>query len=131
MLLEKMGLPEELTEIMQAIFKKAKKSNPDLTESKFFQGIFEEWLEPYSREVVVLPKNEVDMRNNLKDVIKLSGKSQAKIAEEIGVNRPHLNNVINGKAEPSIKTVLLLLNYLNYPAEKINDLFYLEPVIKE
>jgi len=131
MLLELMGLPEDLTEIMLAVFKKAKKTNPNLTESKFFQGIFEEWLEPYSRDATVLPKNEVVIRNNLKDAIKLSGKSQAKIAEEIGVNRPHLNNVINGKAEPSIKTVLLLLNSLNYPAEKINDLFYLEPVIKE
>jgi len=131
MILELMGLPEGLTEIMQAVFKKAKKSNPDLTESKFFQGIFEEWLEPYSREVSALSKSNIVMKNNLKDAIELSGKSQAKIAKEIGINRPHLNNVINGKAEPSIKTVLLLLNSLNYPPEKINDLFYLEPVIKE
>lgn len=130
-ILTKLGLPNDLVEIMQAIYKKAKKINPNLTESAFIQSIFEEWLEPYSREKNIISKKDVILRNSLGDAIKFAGKSQTKIAEEIGVNRPHLNSIINGKAEPSITLVLLLLNTLNYPIEKIKDLFYLEPVTKE
>lgn len=120
-------LPVTMVEILDVIYKKAKSINPKLDQSEFLQRILEEWLSLYKHEAPqpVLPKDKVLLKNRLKPAIRLSGKSQSQIAREIGVNRTYLNQVINGKCEPSIVLALLLMNAVSYPAFK--DLFYLEP----
>jgi len=122
-------LPAEMIETLQAIYKKAKKHNPNLNESTFFEEIIGEWLEPYKRDRIlpVMRKGEIKLRNNLKYAIKLCGKSQAQIAREVGINRSYLSQILNGQYEPSTSLALLLTQAVGYPPEKFNDLFFLEP----
>lgn len=126
------GLSEETAETLQAIFKKAKKDNMNLTETKFMEHIVSEWLEPYKREIVPMPpRNQVALRNNLKQAIKLSGKSQTQIAKEVGINRAYIGQLISGKYDPSLVVALLITKAVGYSISKIEDLFYLEPANQE
>lgn len=122
-------LPHNLIETLDAILQKVKLQNPELTESLFIEQIFWEWLEPFKREPnrISMPRKKVVVKNNLRQAIKLSSKSQSQIAREIGVHRAYINQIITGKYEPSISIAFLLTEALNYPSEKIKDLFYLEP----
>ncbi|HUW64817.1 MAG TPA: helix-turn-helix transcriptional regulator [Spirochaetia bacterium] len=128
--ISRIKLPPDMVDTLDAIFQKAKEHNPGLTESLFLESIIREWLEPYrwGRNHVVLSRDRVRLRNNLRQAIRLSGKSQALIAREIGVNRPYLSQVVSGKYEPSVTLALLLTEALGYPREKFKDLFFLEPV---
>jgi len=125
----RVNLPSDMIETLEAIFQKVRAQNPKVTESLFLESIIREWLEPYRRDKdrVTLPRSKVRLKNNLRHAIKLSGKSQAAIAKEIGVNRPYLSQIINGKYEPSVTIALLLAEALGYPLEKFKDLFFLEP----
>lgn len=125
-------LPPDMMEIIDVIFNKAKMHNQELTESIFLQRIFDEWLDPYRREKehVAMSKRNSVLRNNLKQIFDIYGKSQSGVARRMGVNRAYLGQVINGRYEPSIFFVLLLMEALECPP-KINDLFYLEPISQE
>lgn len=92
-----------------------------------------EWLEPYKRspDAPLATREKLVLKNNLKKAVELSGKSQNRIAKEIGINRVYLSQIISGKYEPTITVVLLLARATEYPVEKIKDLFYLEPAEKE
>lgn len=126
-------LPLDLVETLDAIYKKARKQNPSLNESIFIERIMREWLEPFKRESgqSPLPKNKVVLKNNLKAAIKFAGKKQTEVAQEIGINRTYLSQIISGKYEPSITFAFLLAEAVKYPPEKVKDLFYLEPVEQE
>lgn len=73
-------------------------------------------------------KKHAALRNNLKAIIKASGKTQRQIADEIGINYVYLSALVKGKYEPGITTVLLLMEALNCPVNTFENLFYLEPV---
>lgn len=126
-------MPGDLVEIIDAVYKKAKKLNPELTESVFLQRVFEEWLEPYRREIehTAFSKKTVVLRNNLKQIFEICSKSQTEVAGKMGVNRAYLGQVVNGKYDPSVLFVLLMVAALEYPPEKMKDLFYLESVAQE
>ena len=125
-------LPADLTETLVALYHKAKKINPALTKDLFIESILREWLEPYRVEPAnPVTKDNAILRNNLKQAINFSGKSQTQIAAEAGISRPYLGRVINWKCEPTVKIALLIAKALNYPPEKFTDLFFLEPVKQE
>ena len=128
-----LDLPQDINKVLVVIFNKAKKINPALSEKLFFEGIAREWLEPYSIESSgsVLPKGKVLLRNNLKQAITLSGKSQAQVAKEVGISRAYLTQLIKGVYDPSVLLAILLMQVINYPMEKFKDLFFLEPVVQE
>jgi len=127
----KIRLPAEMIDTLSKLFSKAKERNPKLDESKFIEFIIGEWLEQFAKKTPkkVLPKNEVILKNNLKSVLKYSSKSQKQIAAEIGISRAYLSQVVNGKYDPSISVVLLLMDSLEYPYSKIGSLFYLDVII--
>ena len=112
------------------IYNEAKKRDPSLTKSRFFQVIISQWMELYlqNKKLPELDKSNVKLYNNLKSVIKVSGKTQRDIANEIGLNDTYLSHIIRGKYDPSITIVLLLMQALDYPLAKLNDVFYLEPM---
>ncbi|MBO8183442.1 MAG: helix-turn-helix transcriptional regulator [Archaeoglobus sp.] len=122
-------LPGQIADTLEELYHKAKQLNPLLNRNSFIEGIIKDWLEPYkclgntpqSRKNVVL-------RNNLRAAITLSGKTQTEISEITGISRSHLNKIMRGQSEPTISTVLLLMQALNYPPGKIKDIFFLEPV---
>lgn len=103
-------LPAELLETLSAIYNKSKKLDPGLTESTFIQYILTEWLHPYKREAGgdVQTKQNAILRNNLETAIYHSGKTRIQLAQDIGVHRVYLGQVVNGKCEPSVTIALLL-----------------------
>ncbi|MDD3655121.1 MAG: helix-turn-helix transcriptional regulator [Desulfotomaculaceae bacterium] len=123
-----MNLPSDVEEIITAIYNKGKKLNPALTEETFFREILAFWLEQYERPEPIKTKKDVRLCNRLKQIFKTHNKTITDIAAMIGIDRPHLSNIANGKAEPSI-TVALLLEQAT--GEKLQELFYLEPIGKE
>ena len=128
-----LNISKETTETLKAIYGNVKKHNQDITETLFIEHIIANWLEPYKRteECPAFPKDKAILNNNLKQAIKLTGKTQIQVATEIGVNPKYLGHVINRRCEPSITLALLLAKSLRYPPEKINDLFYLEAANQE
>jgi len=129
-LIDNIDLPESMKDAIIYIYNEAKKRDPSLTESRFFQVIISQWMELYlqNKKLSELNKNNVKLYNNLKSVIKVSGKTQRDIANEIGLNDTYLSHIIRGKYDPSITIVLLLMQALDYPLAKLNDVFYLEPM---
>jgi len=128
--LRSIALPHELTEIFDAVYKKLKTYDKELSESMLLEYIINQWLEPYERKESgeEMHRGKARLKNNLKQAIKLSGKTRIQLAREIGVNRVYLGQVVNGKCDPSITLALLLAKALNYPPGKIDELFYIEPV---
>ncbi|ACV64431.1 transcriptional regulator, XRE family [Desulfofarcimen acetoxidans DSM 771] len=125
-----LGLSNDVRDSLEIIYQKANKICPALTREVFLNGVLKEWLNPYLRQdnKPVLQKDKVILRNNLKQALTLSGKTQSKIAQEIGVNRSYIGQIFRGCYDPSVKLALILLQSLNYPPEKFTDLFFLEPV---
>lgn len=125
---KQLELPVDMTETLKLLYEKTKKHDPHMNELRFLQVIIGQWLELYSpkKQLIPLQKNNVILRNDLKMAIRLCGKTQRQIADETGLNYSYLSQLINGKNEPSISVVLLLMQALNYPPNKINDLFFLE-----
>ena len=123
------GISEDTAETLLALLKKAKKHNPELTETAFIEHIICDWLEPYrqGKENIKLIKGKVIVRNNLKQALKQSGKKQVDVAEQVGISRPYFGQLMAGKYEPSLAVAYLIVNALGYPPEKITDIFYLEP----
>lgn len=128
----KIELPNDVDETLQEIFKRAKKLNPSMTKQLFLTGIITMWLDPYIQtNKRVLPKDKVVLKNDLKAAIELSGKTQAQVAREIGLNRSYLGQVVRGNYDPSVTLALLILQSINYPTEKFKDVFSLEPIEQE
>ena len=129
--LEKIKLPIEMVKTLENIFSIVKDKNPEITESLFIEYIISQWLEQFKIQEPFQPTNKdaVVLKNNLKNAIKYSDKNQRQISDEIGIKPAYLSQIIKGKYDPSIKLALLMLNSLNYPVIKTNELFYLEPVI--
>jgi len=126
---EYVKLPVDMAETLTAIFTKAKKVNPEITEEEFIERALKEWLKPYKRaECKPVPRNSVALRNRLKNAIQFCGKSQTQLAKEVGVSRTYLGHVISGKCEPSVALALLITEAIGYPLEKLHEVFYLEPV---
>ena len=129
-MIDNLDLPESMKDTLIHIYNEAKKRDLNLTESRFFQVIISQWMELYlqNKKLPELDKSNVKLYNNLKSVIKVSGKTQRDIANEIGLNDTYLSHIIRGKYDPSITIVLLLMQALDYPLAKLNDVFYLEPM---
>ena len=68
------------------------------------------------------------MKNILKMLRAKHNMSQEKLAELIGISRPALSEIENGKVIPGGKTVIRIANIFGLPAEQI---FFEEPVIQE
>lgn len=69
-------LPDDLTETLSAIYKKLKKVEPTLTESRFLENIIYEWLDLYRRseKQKAMQRKQVILKNDLKRAFKMSGK---------------------------------------------------------
>lgn len=128
----KIDLPGDVDETLEEIFKRAKKLNPAINKQQFLKWIITMWLDPYLQDQAeIAPKDQVQLKNNLKEAITLSGKTQAQVAREIGISRAYLSEIIRGVYTPSVLTALLILRATNYPPEKITDIFSLEPIEQE
>jgi len=130
---EQIQLPKDLAQTLAAIYQKAAKHNPKIDQDSFVRQVIMEWLEPYGRqeEKISTKRSNVMLKNSVKVAIDASGKTITQVAKEIGVNRVYLSKVINEQCEPSVVVLLLLLESLRVPTEKIKELFYLEPVTAE
>jgi DNA-binding XRE family transcriptional regulator len=109
------------------VFDRAKTLDPSLNEQDFLTQITLEWLECYRVRPVSLPKDKVELCNNLKKIIESSGRQQKEIAKTIGINPSYLSDIVRGKYDPSIKIVLLLMEILSFPPAKLHEMFYLTP----
>ncbi|GAB6178959.1 hypothetical protein JCM14036_02780 [Desulfotomaculum defluvii] len=128
----KIELPSDVDETLKEVFKRAKKLNPAINKQQFLKWIITMWLDPYLKDdAETVPKDQVQLKNNLKEAITLSGKTQAQVAREIGISRAYLSEIIRGVYTPSVLTALLILRDINYPIEKFNDVFSLEPIEQE
>ena len=124
---KQLDLPPDITEILTVIFRKAKKLNSELTEKLFIQQIIDDWLEPfnyYKEPGKPATKRTIKLKNSLKDAMKLSGKTQAQLALETGINRAYISQITNGHHEPTITAAILLAKATGCNAD---DLFYIEP----
>lgn len=128
-------IPKDMEEVLNVIYLKAKKHNPELTESLFLQRIFEEWLDPYKRDSTNISrssKTKVVLRNRLKQAFSIYGKTQIQIAKEVGIDRSYLSQIVNSAPHDlSVKIAFLIADSIGYPKEKFRELFYLEPVEQE
>ena len=126
-------LPDDIAETLGAIHRNVIKYNPEIGKDTFIRQVIMEWLEPYERkeERTITTRDKVVLKNNLKKAIKLSRKSITQVANEIGVNRVYLSQVISGRYEPSVTVLLLIIDSLRIPVDKIKDLFYLKPAQPE
>lgn len=129
-MLNQLELPSDMAESLDIVFQQTKKLDSNLTDKRFLQAIIAQWLEQYAQgqEYKLLQKDKVALRNKLKLAIKASGKTQRQIAKETGINYVYLSEVINGKYEPGITVVLLLMRALRIAPARIEKLFYLEPI---
>lgn len=119
-------LPDDMIETLEAIYKKARRVNPELTESLFLQRIIDRWLESYRRKKrgTTIKKNQCVLKNRIKDAVKLNRTTIKEIATETGINRTYLGEVAAGHSEPTITVAMLIAGALN---ENLTDLFFLEP----
>jgi len=68
------------------------------------------------------------MQNIIKLLRAQQNMTQEELAKMIGISRPALSDIENGKVMPSGKTVIRLANIFGIPAEKI---FFEETVMHE
>lgn len=68
------------------------------------------------------------MQNIIKVLRAKHNMTQEELAKKIGISRPAMSDIENGKVMPSGKTVIRLANVFGVPAEQI---FFEEPVIHE
>lgn len=128
-----LNLPRDMSESLEELYKSAKILNPKITTNLFIEGIIGEWLRPYkiARENKVYQKGSVVLRNNLRQAIKLCGKTQSQLSRETKIDRAYLGQIINGRYDPSVTVALILMYAMGYPPEKFIELFFLEPAITE
>lgn len=123
-------LSEGMKQTLELLYQRAKEYNPRLTREELVLTIVSQWLDCYRLNTDSRPpltKQQAKLKTDLKMAIVLSGKNQKQIAQEIGICHTYLNQVVNGKSEPSISIALLIARALNYPPSKLGELFYLEP----
>ncbi|WP_035269702.1 helix-turn-helix transcriptional regulator [Desulfitibacter alkalitolerans] len=128
-MLSAIKLPEEMLDALRVIYKKSKKYNPELTEEDFISIIVGQWLETYKakNEQRSLTKDNLSLRNELKEAIKISGKSQRQIAKETGISHVYISQLTKEEYDPSVKVAFLIMKSIGYPLHMINKLFYLVP----
>jgi len=126
------NLNPELQNTLGEIFTEARKEDPDLSDQMLLSIIVTQWLERYRIPAVQTPlkKDDALLKNDLRRAIAISGKNQTEIANEIGLDRTYLNQLINGKYEPSMKLGLLLCRALGYPSARIEEIFFLSSSIE-
>ncbi|HBC95086.1 MAG TPA: hypothetical protein DCZ10_19890 [Pelotomaculum sp.] len=124
--LTEVKLPPETVTVLKAIYDKAREYNPDLSINVFFQQIINDWLELFKRkkDFTIISKEKVVLKNRVNQTIKRSFKTQTQISKETGLSRTYINQVANGRYEPSISVALLLANATNCSVE---EMFYFEP----
>lgn len=123
-------LESELKKTLELAYRQSVVYDPKISPEKFLEIIIKQWLDIYRTKSGIegLRRNKVKLRNNLKTVLSLSGKSQRQVARETGINPSYLSGLINEKYEPSITVVYLIANALGYNSNRIGELFWLEPV---
>lgn len=63
------------------------------------------------------------MELRIKDVLKEKGKTATFLADSVGITRPNMSNIVNGKTMPSIPTLEKIANALEVP---ITELFSIQ-----
>ncbi|GAB6180977.1 hypothetical protein JCM14036_22960 [Desulfotomaculum defluvii] len=121
----KIKLPSDMVDTLDQVYRCLKVLHPRLTESVFLEKILADWLKQFKKEQPrIYKKDKVLLHNDIKNALELAGKSQNQIAEEIGVNRTYLGQVVRGEYEPGI-TIALLLAIAT--SQRVEDLFFLTP----
>lgn len=64
------------------------------------------------------------MKNTLEFLLASKGLSKATLANEIGVSRQTINNVVKGKS-PSLEVGLKIASYFN---KEVSDIFFIQDV---
>lgn len=126
-------LDPEIKRTLELAYRQAVVYNPKLSPERFLENIIKQWLDIYrtGNYIEGLKRNKVKLRNNLKVLLALKGKSQRQLAKETGINPSYLSGLINEKYEPSITIVYLIANALGYSPNRIGELFWLELVDEE
>jgi len=128
LMFRQLDLPSDMAEILCTIYAKARKIDLGLTEKLFIQQIIDDWLKPYNRDKEPdkpATKKTIRLRNNIKDAMRLSGKTQAQLALETGINRAYISQIANGHHEPTVTAAVLLARATGCNTD---DLFYVEPI---
>ena len=60
------------------------------------------------------------MELRIKDVLKEQGMTNIALADKVGITRPNMSNIVNGKTNPSLETLERIALALQVP---ITDLF--------
>ncbi|WP_353120995.1 helix-turn-helix domain-containing protein [Dysgonomonas capnocytophagoides] len=60
------------------------------------------------------------MELRIKDLLKEKGMTNIAIAEKVGITRPNMSNIVNGKTKPSLDTLEKIADALNV---HISELF--------
>lgn len=60
------------------------------------------------------------MELRIKDLLKEKGMTNIAIAEKVGITRPNMSNIVNGKTKPSLDTLEKIADALNI---HISELF--------
>jgi len=72
---------------------------------------------------MVVDMKKAIVKNRLKEILREKGIKQSWLAEQVGLHRGTLNNVISNKYNTSTEIVMKIAFILNM---KIDDIFYLE-----
>ena len=90
--------------ILDEVFQESKKHNPYMTKRLFLETIIGEWLDLYIYNGTRKPlqRDNVVLKNRLKEVFKIREKTQTEVAKIVGVNRSYLGQVVRGNCEPSV-----------------------------
>ena len=64
----------------------------------------------------------IQISDNIKNEILLSGKTKTEIAKAIGISKPTLSQYLSGRVQPSLPTFALLCRYLDSSADEILNL---------
>lgn len=64
--------------------------------------------------------------NNIKDCRAKENISQEELAKRAQISRPHLSNIENGEAQPTIDVAIRIADALG---KKVSDIFFKEDVV--
>lgn len=60
------------------------------------------------------------MELRIKEILKDQGITNISLADQVGITRPNMSNIVNGKTKPSLDTLERIADVLNVP---FTDLF--------
>lgn len=121
-------LPEDLRETIEAVYRKARKINPQLTEVEFFARIFCNWLKPYSKvKPDRLDRRKVILRNRLEELLTVYDISRAQLARKTGISSTYIGRIIRQEYTPTITVAYLICLAFGMDISKVSEIFYLEP----